>query len=66
MFSFIISCIAVVVFAGLTAYDIQQIKKQEVKGEDNRQKAAVIWALALYLNLINMFLSFLNIFGGDE
>ena len=61
----IISYVGVLVFAGLTAYDSQKIKS--LIGQENNevnQKAAIIGALMLYLDFINMFLFFLQIFGG--
>ena len=61
----ILNYIIVIVFAGLTAYDLQQIKKDRSKGE-LQQKAAIIGALMLYLNLINLFLALLQIFGDRE
>jgi uncharacterized protein len=69
--SLIISYLAVVIFAGLTAYDLHQMKNIHFEGsrkekEANKQRFAIIFALGLYLNLINMFLSLLNIFGNDD
>ena len=61
----IISYIGVVVFVGLTAYDTQKLKS--LIGQENteeNQKIAIIGALALYLDFINIFLFVLSIFGG--
>lgn len=62
----IISAIGVLVFTGLTAYDAQRIKEMAASALDGESegKIAVIGALSLYLNFINLFLSLLNLFGG--
>jgi FtsH-binding integral membrane protein len=63
---FIVSIIGVVIFTGLTAYDVQKIKNHNILGNhgtDEDKKEAIIGALALYLDLINMFLSLLRLFG---
>jgi FtsH-binding integral membrane protein len=67
MFSFIISCIAVLVFTGLTAYDTQQLKSvyDYTEGEE-REKVGVLGALQLYMNFINIFISMLQIFGDKK
>ena len=66
---FAISCIAVLVFAALTAYDTQQIKDQyyEVYGDAQvAAKSAIMGALNLYLDFINMFTSLLNLLGDRD
>ncbi len=67
MFDFIISIIGVVIFAGLTTYDAQKIKQMiQMYGEvadDTAKKAALMGALSLYLDFINLFLYILRIFG---
>lgn len=66
---FAISAIGVLVFAGLTAYDTQQIKDTyyEVRGNaELAAKSAVMGALSLYLDFINMFTSLLQLFGNRE
>jgi len=62
-----ISAIGVLLFAGLTAYDTQKIKSMYfyVGGTDFAKKSAVMGALKLYLDFINMFL-FLLRFMGDR
>jgi FtsH-binding integral membrane protein len=62
--TFAISCIAVVVFAGLTAWDVQNLRNiyDELDGDD-RERAGVMGALSLYLNFVNIFTSLLNLFG---
>lgn len=58
----IISCISIVVFLGFTAYDIQKIKLLSYEYE-NTDNLAIIGALELYLDFINIFLDLLRIFG---
>jgi len=58
--------VGVLVFVGLTAYDTQRIKESAAIGtEDSEEesKAAVMGALTLYLDFINLFLKLLRIFG---
>jgi len=66
-----ISLIGVFVFVGLTAYDVQKIKKigeQGIleQGEEMVRKGAIMGALALYLDFINLFLMLLRFFGGSR
>jgi FtsH-binding integral membrane protein len=66
MMSFIISCISVIVFTVLTAYDTQKIRDMYFEVAHDTElagKAAVMGALTLYLDFINIFLSLLNLFG---
>jgi hypothetical protein len=68
-FNFIIGVFGVIVFAGLTAYDMQKIKKIGAQGmgdADTTQKLAIFGALALYLDFINIVISLLRIFGGGR
>jgi len=60
----VISCIGVLIFVGLTAYDTQKIKAliNQENTEEN-QKMAIIGSLMLYLDFINLFLFLLRIFG---
>ena len=62
-----ISAIGVLLFAGLTAYDTQKIKSMYfvVRGSDFAGKSAIMGALTLYLDFINLFL-FLLRFMGDR
>ena len=55
----------VVVFCGLTAYDMQKIKRIGASGlqGDDMRKASILGALSLYLDFINLFLFMLRIFG---
>jgi len=65
---FAISVIGVLVFAGLTAYDTQRIKEMynQVDASDVAGKKAILGALSLYLNFINMFVLLLQLFGNRE
>jgi hypothetical protein len=64
-FDYLISIIGVAIFTGLTAYDVQMIKRisAESDGSESYMKMSVIAALNLYLDFINMFLFLLRIFG---
>jgi FtsH-binding integral membrane protein len=61
---FVISCAAVVVFTGLTAYDTQKLRAYARAGGAAVAAAPVVGALNLYLDFINLFLAVLQIFGG--
>src|SRR5262245_45712309 len=66
---FAISCIGVLVFAGLTAYDTQQIKDSYyhyIGDATMAAKGAIMGALNLYLDFINMFQSLLSLLGDRE
>jgi FtsH-binding integral membrane protein len=62
---YIISIISVIVFTGLTAYDVQKIKEmaQYSDGSSDFKKMGVMGALTLYLDFINLFLALLRLFG---
>ncbi|MBP7359856.1 Bax inhibitor-1/YccA family protein [Xylanibacter oryzae] len=65
-FDLIVSYIGVAIFVGLTAYDSQKIKKMLMQCDDmseGPQKIALLGALSLYLDFINLFLYLLRIFG---
>ena len=63
---FVISVVGVLVFTGLTAYDTQRIKETYVEsdGQAVMTKKAIMGALNLYLNFINLFVMLLHLFGG--
>jgi FtsH-binding integral membrane protein len=66
---FAISVVGVLVFAGLTAYDTQRIKETYFELRGNAElvaKSAIMGALSLYLDFINMFVSLLQLFGNRE
>ena len=60
-----ISVIGVIVFVGLTAYDTQRIKALYIEGEDGvvAGKKAILGALALYLDFLNLFLMLMQLVG---
>ena len=61
----LISCVTVGVFTGLTAYDTQKITQAARYAQDNEdfKKVAIIGALELYLDFVNIFLALLRLFG---
>ena len=69
MMDYIISFIGVAVFTGLTAYDVQKLKKMgsEVSsGTEVYSKMAIMGALSLYLDFVNLFLMLLRFFGNRK
>ena len=65
MMYFVISIIGVLIFVGLTAYDTQKIKNMYVASDSGELigKKAVMGALTLYLDFINLFIMLLRLFG---
>ena len=65
---FAVSVIGVLIFAGLTAYDTQDIKRIYYAGDTRElaEKKAIMGALRLYLDFINMFLFLLQFLGNRE
>lgn len=66
---YIISIIGVLIFTGLTAYDMQKIKQigmQVESGTQTESKLALMGALNLYLDFVNLFLFLLRIFGNRD
>ena len=68
---FAISVLGVLIFAGLTAYDTQNIKNTYIhiratSGEEIAAKAGIMGALSLYLNFLNMFMFLLSFMGNRE
>ncbi len=65
---FAVSVIGVLVFVGLTAYDTQRIKSEFYEGDaaDIQSKQAVMAAVSLYLNFINLFQLLLSLLGNRE
>ena len=69
--AFAISVIGVLIFAGLTAYDTQNIKNDYIAacagdGQEWLGKSAIMGALNLYLDFINMFMFLLQFMGNRE
>ena len=68
-FTYILSYIGVLIFVGLTAYDSQKIKQMLLQAPDageGAQKLALLGALTLYLDFINLFIYLLRILGRRE
>ena len=68
---FAISVIGVLIFAGLTAYDTQRLKSEylqlaAMEGQAYLGKAAILGALSLYLNFINLFTLLMQLLGQRE
>jgi len=65
MIQFVVSVLGVLIFVGLTAYDTQKIKEMYnvVDGSEIAGKKAIMGALRLYLDFINLFLMLLHLFG---
>jgi FtsH-binding integral membrane protein len=57
--------LAVIIFTGLTAYDVQKLKEIYYSGSDDG-KVRTLGALTLYLDFINIFLALLQLFGGKR
>jgi len=64
---YIISIVGVLIFTGLTAYDVQRLKRMGAGageyGADNTKKLSILGALTLYLDFINLFLFLLRFLG---
>ncbi|MAJ23438.1 MAG: hypothetical protein CMI75_06620 [Candidatus Pelagibacter sp.] len=65
MMYFVISILGVLIFVGLTAYDTQKIKNMYLSSDNDEVigKKAVMGALTLYLDFINLFIMLLRLFG---
>lgn len=66
MLEFVISCVGVIVFVGLTAYDTRKLKMMAARVDadsEEGQKGAIQGALSLYLDFINLFLMLLRLMG---
>lgn len=68
---FAISTIGVLIFAGLTAYDTQRLKNEYIQMSHHGEsewlaKSAIMGALSLYLNFLNMFMFLLQFMGGRD
>ena len=63
---YMISFLSVIIFTGLTAYDVQKLKNiggSVEYGSESAAKLSVLGALTLYLDFINLFLALLRLFG---
>jgi FtsH-binding integral membrane protein len=65
---YIISIIGVIIFTGLTAYDVQKIKRigEQATEAEMTKKLTIYGALTLYLDFINLFLFLLRLMGGRK
>ncbi|WP_142848997.1 Bax inhibitor-1/YccA family protein [Telmatospirillum sp. J64-1] len=65
MLHFLVSVVGVLIFTGLTAYDTQKIKEAYYEGDDadTAGKKAIMGALALYLDFINLFIMLMRLIG---
>lgn len=66
---YVISILGVLIFTGLTAYDVQKIKNigsQVDQGSESAQKLMIMGALTLYLDFINLFLMLLRLLGNRD
>ena len=69
MLQFIVSVVGVLVFAGLTAWDTQRLKNEYIYGSldgELAERSAIMGALSLYLNFINLFTLLLQLLGQRE
>jgi len=70
MLQFIVSVVGVLVFAGLTAWDTQRLKNEYIYGYagegDVAERSAILGALSLYLNFINLFTLLMQLLGQRE
>jgi hypothetical protein len=69
--AFAVSIIGLLIFAALTAYDTQRIKTEyvqhaQVADQEWLDKSAIMGALSLYINFINMFMFLLQFLGNRE
>ena len=63
--TWVISIVGVILFTVLTAYDVQRIKAGNLAAATgSMEKAAVMGALSLYLDFVNLFLFMLRLMGG--
>jgi hypothetical protein len=69
MMQWIISVVGVLVFAGLTAYDTQRLKSEYIYGAmdgDVMERSAIMGALSLYLDFLNLFTMLLQLMGSRD
>jgi uncharacterized protein len=69
MLQWVISVVGVLVFAGLTAYDTQRLKSEYIYGAmegDVLERSAIMGALSLYLDFLNLFTFLLQLLGNRE
>ncbi|WP_375766026.1 Bax inhibitor-1/YccA family protein [Archangium gephyra] len=64
MLNFVLGCVGVITFAGLTAYDTQKLREMHAEaGYESAASLSISGALVLYLDFINLFIALLRLFG---
>lgn len=65
---FVVSILGVIIFTGLTAFDTQRIKSEYYHGHDAEvlEKGAIMGAVSMYLNFLNLFMMLLSLLGNRE
>ena len=65
MMHFVVSVLGVLIFTGLTAFDSQRIKSQYYEGHSQEvlEKGAIMGAVSMYLNFLNLFMFLLSLLG---
>ena len=58
-----ITYLGILIFVGLTAYDVQKLRKMAAQGQLDQEKMGILGALILYLDFINLFLLLLRVLG---
>ena len=68
MMHFVVSVLGVLIFTGLTAFDTQRIKSEYYHGHSQEvlEKGAIMGAVSLYLNFLNLFMMLLSLLGNRE
>ena len=68
MLHFVVSILGVVIFTGLTAFDTQRIKSEYYHGHSDEvlEKGAIMGAVSMYLNFLNLFMMLLSLLGNRE
>jgi len=68
MLHFVVSILGVLIFTGLTAFDTQRIKSEYYHGHSGEilEKGAIMGAVSLYLNFLNLFMMLLSLLGNRE
>ncbi|MBO6826880.1 MAG: Bax inhibitor-1/YccA family protein [Sneathiella sp.] len=68
MLHFVVSILGVIIFTGLTAFDTQRIKSEFYHGHSDEvlEKGAIMGAVSMYLNFLNLFMMLLSLLGNRE
>ena len=65
-FDLLISIVTIIIFVGLTAYDVQKINRLSLSGLIPEENLPIYGALELYLDFINIFIEILRLFGKNR